>query len=95
MMSAPRSPAIKFTDISLPPNRQITVFLDLSMEAPLRGQCVAPPRKAPNAISVQKLGVDQEVFVYVAVQDSGPGLKPGDLALLFQRFQQGALCLTL
>jgi len=29
------------------------------------------------------------VHIYVSVKDSGPGLKPGDLALLFQRFQQG------
>jgi signal transduction histidine kinase len=29
------------------------------------------------------------VHVFVSVKDSGPGLKPGDLTLLFQRFQQG------
>ncbi|KAG8887410.1 hypothetical protein FRB98_009674 [Tulasnella sp. 332] len=83
------SNAIKFTDISLPPNRQIIVFLDLSVEPPLANSCVVPPKKE-HAMIPKKLLPDQEVFVYVAVQDSGPGLKPGDLALLFQRFQQGS-----
>jgi len=30
------------------------------------------------------------MYLYVAVKDSGPGLKPDDLHLLFRRFQQGS-----
>ncbi|KAG8887667.1 hypothetical protein FRB98_009229 [Tulasnella sp. 332] len=84
------SNAIKFADISSPPNRQIIVFLDLSLDPPLPGHCAAPPRKASDVPFSNNPNVDREVFVYVAVKDSGPGLKPGDLALLFQRFQQGS-----
>lgn len=83
------SKAIKFTDISLPPNRQIMVFVDLSVDPPPANSCSVPPG-SDNVLTTGKLLSDQEVFVYVAVQDSGPGLKPGDLALLFQRFQQGS-----
>ncbi|KAG8997175.1 hypothetical protein FRB93_000461 [Tulasnella sp. JGI-2019a] len=82
------SNAIKFTDISLPPSRRIVVYLDLSVERPLPNQCIVPPGTLNK--TVNKVQPGQEVFVYVAVQDSGPGLKPGDLALLFQRFQQGS-----
>ena len=30
------------------------------------------------------------MYLYCAVRDSGPGLRPDDLALLFRRFQQGS-----
>ncbi|KAG8934382.1 hypothetical protein FRC01_003339 [Tulasnella sp. 417] len=85
------SNAIKFTDIAPIQNRRIVVNLDVSLSPPQVNKCIAPPLPANAGDSAEKAkDPGTLIYVYVAVRDSGPGLKPGDLALLFQRFQQGS-----
>lgn len=83
-------PAIKFTDIAPIDDRRIVVYLEASPNPPDAGRTIAPALIQTVEEAKDKLKVPGAlIYVYVAVQDSGPGLKPGDLALLFQRFQQG------
>lgn len=67
------------------------VVLDAALDPPQFDNCAAPslPENLEDmAEKIKKPGTS--IYIYVAVHDSGPGLKPGDLALLFQRFQQGS-----
>ncbi|KAG8690757.1 hypothetical protein FRC11_009316 [Ceratobasidium sp. 423] len=86
------SNAIRFTDMSTG-LREIKVALELSLDPPLDESCAPPPphggRPLPNGSSEFESG-DMPIFIYVSVKDSGPGLHKEDLALLFQRFQQGS-----
>ncbi|THH05145.1 hypothetical protein EW145_g5011 [Phellinidium pouzarii] len=85
------SNGIKFTDTSSN-KRYIHVTVDVSRRAPSPdGPCV-PPDVSDDSEDSAPLDPDSpnQIFVFVAVKDSGPGLKPGDLALLFKRFQQGS-----
>ncbi|KAG8979497.1 hypothetical protein FRC05_008486 [Tulasnella sp. 425] len=85
------SNAIKFTDIAPIPNRQIAVSVEVSLDPPQANKCIAPPLPARVDDLQEKVkNPGTLIYIYVAVRDSGPGLKPGDLALLFQRFQQGS-----
>ncbi|KAG8943092.1 hypothetical protein FRC00_011364, partial [Tulasnella sp. 408] len=85
------SNAIKFTDIAPIQNRRIVVYLDVSPDPPQANKCIAPPLPANAGESAERVRTSGTlIYVYVAVRDSGPGLKPGDLSLLFQRFQQGS-----
>lgn len=66
------------------------VEVEVSRRAPAPdGPCV-PPNKFYGSGEQDEQPIDQKtpstVFVFVAVRDSGPGLKPDDLALLFKRF---------
>lgn len=49
---------------------------------PAEDTCVAPVEKG------SRVSAGDELFLYVTVKDSGPGLAPKELALLFQRFSQ-------
>ncbi|KAG8762531.1 hypothetical protein FRC11_009066, partial [Ceratobasidium sp. 423] len=83
------SNAIRFTDTSTG-LREIKVSLELSLDPPSEDSCAVPPL-APKRVIRRKSGSEElEVYIYVSVQDSGPGLEKEDLALLFQRFQQGS-----
>ncbi|KAG9051349.1 hypothetical protein FS837_008444 [Tulasnella sp. UAMH 9824] len=85
------SNAIKFTDIAPIQNRQIVVYLDVSPDPPQANKCIVPPLLANvEDVAERVKNPGTLIYVYVAVRDSGPGLKPGDLSLLFQRFQQGS-----
>lgn len=73
-------------------DRRIVVCLEVSLDPPQANKCIAPPLPQNTDEVKAKIKIPGTlVYVYLAVQDSGPGLKPGDLALLFQRFQQGEL----
>ncbi|KAF8602883.1 hypothetical protein BDV93DRAFT_523732 [Ceratobasidium sp. AG-I] len=86
------SNAIRFVDMS-PELREIKVFLEISPDPPMDETCVPPPLP-PRRPIVQRSPESESgelfVYIYVSVQDSGPGLQKEDLALLFQRFQQGS-----
>ncbi|CAE6366411.1 unnamed protein product [Rhizoctonia solani] len=86
------SNAIRFTDMSTE-LREIKVSLELSPDPPTDESCAPPPlhggRPLLNGRADSEAG-DTPVFIYVSVKDSGPGLHKEDLALLFQRFQQGS-----
>lgn len=81
------SNAIRFTDMSVN-LREIRVSLELSLDPPSDDSCAVPPFRpelALRACSPEAQTEDTAVYVYVSVQDSGPGLHKEDLALLFQR----------
>ncbi|KAG9124716.1 hypothetical protein FRC07_010519 [Ceratobasidium sp. 392] len=86
------SNAIRFTDMSTG-LREIKVSLELALDPPSDETC-APPQLVPGRLSLMRSPAsesgDMPAYVYVSVQDSGPGLEKEDLALLFQRFQQGS-----
>lgn len=86
------SNAIRFTDMSTG-LREIKVCLELALEPPPDDTCAPPqlvPGRLPRARSPASEPGDASAYIYVSVQDSGPGLQKEDLALLFQRFQQGS-----
>ncbi|KAF8603915.1 hypothetical protein BDV93DRAFT_523067 [Ceratobasidium sp. AG-I] len=87
------SNAIRFTDMSTE-LREIKVSLELALEPPADDTCAPPPlvpgRMAVLGSPMSESGGDNSAYIYVSVQDSGPGLQKEDLALLFQRFQQGS-----
>jgi len=76
------SNGIRFTSTS--EVRRIELRFDLSFDPPAEGTCVMPslPDKAPL------LKDDMRAYLYVAVTDTGPGLTPKELDMLFQRFSQ-------
>ncbi|KAG8744044.1 hypothetical protein FRC10_010933 [Ceratobasidium sp. 414] len=78
------SNAIRFTDL-VQGERTIVVTVDVSPLAPAEGSPCVPPKReySPGVVDPQRM------FVYVSVADSGPGVHPDDVALLFKRFQQG------
>ncbi|CAE6427632.1 unnamed protein product [Rhizoctonia solani] len=86
------SNAIRFTDMSTG-LREIKVSLELSPDPPIDDSCAVPPFVPEQALRAHSPGAetgDPAIYIYVSVQDSGPGLQKEDLALLFQRFQQGS-----
>lgn len=76
------SNGIRFTSTSQV--RKIELRWDLSFDPPLPGTCVMPRLPEPSPL----LKDDMEVYLYVAVTDTGPGLTPKELDMLFQRFSQ-------
>ncbi|CAE6472751.1 unnamed protein product [Rhizoctonia solani] len=86
------SNAIRFTDMSTG-LREIKVSLELSLDPPLDESCAPPPLPSGRPLSNGSSDLESggaPIFIYVSVKDSGPGLHKEDLALLFQRFQQGS-----
>ncbi|KAF8521410.1 hypothetical protein BU17DRAFT_87965 [Hysterangium stoloniferum] len=77
------SNAIKFADTSSD-KREIHVDVEVSFNPPREETCLPP--------TVDQIPEDPAtiIYLYLAVKDSGPGLKPDDLTLLFKRFQQGS-----
>ncbi|KAG8934381.1 hypothetical protein FRC01_003338 [Tulasnella sp. 417] len=83
--------SIKFTDIAPISDRRIEVELEVSPDPPQANKCTAPALPANAEVVMEKVkSPGTLIYIYIAVRDSGPGLKPGDLPLLFQRFQQGS-----
>lgn len=64
--------------------REIIVTVNVSRQAPGEDDPCIPPEGADDE---RPMSPDQshKIFVFVSVQDSGPGLNPDDLALLFKR----------
>ncbi|QRV75488.1 protein-histidine kinase [Ceratobasidium sp. AG-Ba] len=76
------SNAIRFTEMSTRA-REIKVAVDVALDPPSDHSCVPPENDPPVIQSYDH--ADVPVYVYVSIQDSGPGLQKEDLALLFQR----------
>ncbi|KAL5511938.1 hypothetical protein ACEPAH_5157 [Sanghuangporus vaninii] len=87
------SNAIKFTDTSND-KRDISITVEVSRRAPGPDEPCVSPREPLGISSEDDKPIDGHmpttIFIFVAVRDSGPGLNPDDLALLFKRFQQGS-----
>ncbi|QRV93187.1 protein-histidine kinase [Ceratobasidium sp. AG-Ba] len=78
------SNAIRFTDL-VQGERSIIITVNVSPSAPAEGSPCVPPEREPSP----NMLTSQQMFLYVSVADSGPGVHPDDVALLFKRFQQG------
>ena len=83
--------AIKFT--ASRPKRQVTITISASMDGPSKEsdniRYVSSKIKNPlDVISGSTWGTGEPVFIHIAVQDTGRGLKPEEKELLFQRFSQ-------
>ncbi|KAG8680672.1 hypothetical protein FRC08_016113, partial [Ceratobasidium sp. 394] len=86
------SNAIRFTDMSTDV-REIQVSLELALEPPSDETCAPPQLISGRPPPIRSSGSESgeiPAYIYVSVRDSGPGLQKEDLALLFQRFQQGS-----
>ncbi|KAG9126581.1 hypothetical protein FRC07_002921 [Ceratobasidium sp. 392] len=75
------SNAIRFTEMNARLS-QIKVSLDISSDPPLDGSCQVPSVATQPAASGKQ---PQSIYIFMAFRDSGPGLPPEDLALLFQQ----------
>jgi signal transduction histidine kinase len=76
--------AIRFTASSNV--RRITTTYDVSFIPPAEGTCALPssiniPQQLPPA-------EDTPIWLFVSVKDTGPGLGPKELAMLFKRFSR-------
>lgn len=80
------SNAIRFSQSSQTKGIDITV--EASRNPPRDGTCL-PPLSSKEDLMPLVEGEKVSVYIYVSVHDTGPGLKPKDLELLFQRFQKG------
>lgn len=78
------SNGIRFTSNSS--IRRIELRFDVSFDPPTDGTCVMPGLPDPPAPG--QLKDDMDVYLYVAVRDTGPGLTDKELDMLFQRFSQ-------
>ena len=69
--------------------RDIVVTINVSRSEPIDGADYEPS-EAPEARLTDKDYDDHTpLYVHCSVKDSGPGIQPDDLMLLFKRFQQG------
>jgi signal transduction histidine kinase len=57
------------------------ITVDVSPSAPSEGSACVPP-ELPSSAGITE---SRRLFVYVSVADSGPGVHPDDVALLFKR----------
>ncbi|WWC87709.1 uncharacterized protein L201_002601 [Kwoniella dendrophila CBS 6074] len=79
------SNAIRFTSAS--DTRRITVKYDISFTPPAEDSCALP-----SALGIpSRLPADEDtpIWLFVSVTDTGPGMSPKELAVLFKRFAQG------
>ncbi|ORX36287.1 hypothetical protein BD324DRAFT_628177 [Kockovaella imperatae] len=79
------SNAIRFTATSS--IRKITVSYDLSFVPPASDSCAVP--RSTGSPDITPPPEDTPLWLFVSVRDTGPGLPPNELALLFKRFSQG------
>jgi signal transduction histidine kinase len=76
------SNAIKFT--AKQPERKVNVRLEVDLRPPESGAPIIPS----GAALPLRLADGQEIWLYVSVTDTGPGLKPDEISKLFSKFTQ-------
>jgi signal transduction histidine kinase len=80
--------AIRFTASS--DTRRITVTYNVSFLPPSDDTCALPSSLgAPVNLPAAE---DTPIWLFVSVRDTGPGLGPKELAILFKRFSRGWWC---
>ncbi|WVR03976.1 hypothetical protein IAU60_000975 [Kwoniella sp. DSM 27419] len=77
--------AIRFTSAS--DVRKITVRYDVSFVPPSDDSCALPDSTGIPALL--PAAEDTPIWLFVSVTDTGPGMSPKELAVLFRRFAQG------
>lgn len=80
----PLSLAIRFTASSAV--RRIETTYEVSFRPPEEGTCALPSNIGMPAITPAP--EDTPIWLFVSVKDTGPGLSPSELAMLFKRFSQ-------
>ncbi|KAK5746201.1 hypothetical protein LTR17_000935 [Elasticomyces elasticus] len=86
--------AIKFTQYS--ETKNIVISLGASLKRPTGNhhnvQFIPPrPGRAQPAVTMPaEFGNGEDVYIQIAVEDSGQGLNEDDIKILFQRFQQAS-----
>jgi signal transduction histidine kinase len=76
---------ITYTDLRVDV-RRITVQYDVSFVPPEEDTCALPADiGVPAQVPVAE---DTPLWLFVSVKDTGPGLKPNELAILFKRFSR-------
>ncbi|KAL7425265.1 hypothetical protein Q5752_000953 [Cryptotrichosporon argae] len=81
------SNAMRF--IATSQRRLITVRCDVAFRSPEAGTCAVPDIEDGDLPSIPPPD-DTPAWLYVSVHDTGPGLGPDELQMLFQRFSQGS-----
>ncbi|KAL1409183.1 hypothetical protein Q8F55_006013 [Vanrija albida] len=82
------SNAVRFTSNS--PVRHVTLSLDIGLYPPIDESCLKPPDLTSPAEDRRNLTPDSPIYCYFSVKDTGPGMTPDELELLFQRFSQAS-----
>ncbi|ODO09252.1 hypothetical protein I350_02852 [Cryptococcus amylolentus CBS 6273] len=68
-------------------DKKITIQYDVSFVPPAEGSCALPSNIGlPTTLPAPE---NTPVWLFVSVTDTGPGMSPSELAVLFQRFAQG------
>jgi signal transduction histidine kinase len=98
------SNSIKFTKFEK--ERRITIKLAASVTKPTEkdfGIAFLNPRKdlskdtsmpTTPTVAVPEVGLGDEVYIYIGVEDTGRGLTEDECKVLFQRFAQGRFLLV-
>jgi signal transduction histidine kinase len=72
------SNAIRFTDKAASHRREIKIKIQVSARPPADESCICPSSSEP-------IRPGEPCWIYGAVEDSGPGLAPEELSMLFRR----------
>lgn len=78
------------TKLTRPAVRHVTLSLDIGLYPPVDESCLKPPDLFSPAEDRRNLTPDSPIYCYFSVKDTGPGMTPDELELLFQRFSQAS-----
>lgn len=78
------SNAIRFTTQS--DVRRVTVHLDVAWEAPQPGTCELPSERSIEQLLAP--AAERDMYLYVSVTDTGPGINDKERAVLFHSFHR-------
>jgi signal transduction histidine kinase len=86
------SNSIKFTKFEK--ERRITIKLAASFLNPRKDLSKDTSMPTTPTVAVPEVGLGDEVYIYIGVEDTGRGLTEDECKVLFQRFAQGKFWLV-